>query len=151
MHRDLSTRARAARLSFLIDAASYFDAFGRAAQLARRSILVVGWDFDTRTVLWPTPPAGVPGRLGPFLRDPVTPRDSPWPAGLGVDIEDEEVEVVRTEPAFAGRPNGELLPDPALIDPVEPLEPARVVTGLLPSAMRSPEPSSIRRSRGMPC
>ena len=43
--------ARAARASFLVDGESYFDAFARAAERAERSILIVGWDFDSRMVL----------------------------------------------------------------------------------------------------
>lgn len=43
--------ARAQRVSLLIDGAAYFDAFMRAAQRAERSILILAWDFDSRTVL----------------------------------------------------------------------------------------------------
>jgi phosphatidylserine/phosphatidylglycerophosphate/cardiolipin synthase-like enzyme/uncharacterized membrane protein YdjX (TVP38/TMEM64 family) len=43
--------ARARRVALLIDGAAYFDAFMRSAQRAERSILIVAWDFDSRTVL----------------------------------------------------------------------------------------------------
>ena len=43
--------ARASRLEFLIDAASYYNAFMQAAKLARQSILILGWDLDSRLVL----------------------------------------------------------------------------------------------------
>jgi len=39
------------RVSFLIDGASYFAAFMSAVELARESILIVGWDFDSRIQL----------------------------------------------------------------------------------------------------
>src|SRR5687768_6254657 len=42
---------RTARASFLVDGEAYFDAFMRAAERAERSILILAWDFDSRTVL----------------------------------------------------------------------------------------------------
>ncbi|MGH8666546.1 MAG: VTT domain-containing protein [Burkholderiales bacterium] len=39
------------RIAFLIDGAAYYRAFMQAARKARRSILIVGWDFDSRTAL----------------------------------------------------------------------------------------------------
>lgn len=57
---------RASRVSFIIDADAYFEAFAAAAQKARRSLFIVGWDFDSRMPLWRngqhTPPS-----LGDFL------------------------------------------------------------------------------------
>lgn len=53
--------ALAPRVGILIDAATYFDAFRRAAQQAEREILIIGWDFNSRAPLAP----GVP--VGPFL------------------------------------------------------------------------------------
>jgi phosphatidylserine/phosphatidylglycerophosphate/cardiolipin synthase-like enzyme/uncharacterized membrane protein YdjX (TVP38/TMEM64 family) len=50
----------------LVDGAAYFDAFRRAAERARESILIVAWDFDSRTpVEWNG--EGVTRRLGEFL------------------------------------------------------------------------------------
>src|SRR4051812_47779803 len=46
-----SAVARAARAALLVDAASYFEAFMRAAERAERSIIVLAWDFDSRTPL----------------------------------------------------------------------------------------------------
>ena len=43
--------ARAARASVLIDAAAFFQAVRRACLKAQRSILIVGWDIDSRTPL----------------------------------------------------------------------------------------------------
>lgn len=60
--------AHAARAAFVIDAAAYFDAFGRACLQAQRDIIIVGWDFNSRTRLWPERgPDGVPAVLGDFL------------------------------------------------------------------------------------
>ncbi len=43
--------ATADRAAVVIDGMAYFDAFRRAAERARRSIVIVGWDFDSRTPL----------------------------------------------------------------------------------------------------
>jgi hypothetical protein len=54
------------RFSMLVDGASYFDAFRRAAERAQRSILILAWDFDSRTpVAWDERRATL--RLGEFL------------------------------------------------------------------------------------
>jgi phospholipase D1/2 len=42
---------RARRASFIVDADAYFKAFVEAARRAERSILIVGWDFHSRTRL----------------------------------------------------------------------------------------------------
>lgn len=42
---------RADRAAFLVDGESYFKAFVAAARRAQRSILIVGWDFHSRTRL----------------------------------------------------------------------------------------------------
>ena len=42
---------RAPRASFLVDGEAYFDAFVRACERAERSIIILGWDFDSRMVL----------------------------------------------------------------------------------------------------
>jgi phosphatidylserine/phosphatidylglycerophosphate/cardiolipin synthase-like enzyme/uncharacterized membrane protein YdjX (TVP38/TMEM64 family) len=58
--------ARAPRVAVLVDGAAYFDAFRRAAERAQRSIVVLAWDFDSRTpVAWDD--ARVTLRLGDFL------------------------------------------------------------------------------------
>jgi phosphatidylserine/phosphatidylglycerophosphate/cardiolipin synthase-like enzyme/uncharacterized membrane protein YdjX (TVP38/TMEM64 family) len=61
--------ARAERVAFLIDAAAYFRAFYQAALRARRSILILGWDFNSQTRLHfdPVEPDGPPALLGEFL------------------------------------------------------------------------------------
>ena len=41
--------ARAERISVLIDAELYFRAFYQAALRAKRSITILGWDFNSQT------------------------------------------------------------------------------------------------------
>ena len=61
--------ARAEKLRIIIDAADYFRAAKAAMLLARHSIMLIGWDFDTRI---PLEPAGAtlegPNELGDFLK-----------------------------------------------------------------------------------
>ena len=54
------------RFAFVIDGADYFVALRRALLKARHSILLVGWDFDTRIVLGDSRDGG-PRRLGDFI------------------------------------------------------------------------------------
>ena len=58
--------ANARRVAFLVDAEQYFRQFMRAARRAQRSILIIGWDFDSRTPL-DVDDAGKPVLLGDFL------------------------------------------------------------------------------------
>jgi phosphatidylserine/phosphatidylglycerophosphate/cardiolipin synthase-like enzyme/uncharacterized membrane protein YdjX (TVP38/TMEM64 family) len=59
---------RAPRAAMLVDGCDYYKAFMDAAERATRSIIVLGWDFDTRTRLTCEPvPSGAPDRLGDFL------------------------------------------------------------------------------------
>jgi phospholipase D1/2 len=56
------------RASFLIDGAAYFNAFREAAKEARHTIVILGWDFDSRIpMLTEREPDGFPDRLGEFL------------------------------------------------------------------------------------
>ena len=61
--------ARAERVAFLVDAADYFRAFHEAALRAKRSILILGWDFNSQTQLHfdPVEAEGPPALLGEFL------------------------------------------------------------------------------------
>ena len=61
--------ARAGRVAMLIDSEVYFRAFWHAALRAERSIMIVGWDFDSRTRLHfdPVEPDGAPALMGDFL------------------------------------------------------------------------------------
>jgi phosphatidylserine/phosphatidylglycerophosphate/cardiolipin synthase-like enzyme/uncharacterized membrane protein YdjX (TVP38/TMEM64 family) len=61
--------ARAERVALLIDAETYFRAFYQAALRARRSITILGWDFNSQTQLHfdPVPEGGPPALLGEFL------------------------------------------------------------------------------------
>ena len=43
--------ARAKRATVLVDGEAYFDAFVRACERAERLIVILAWDFDSRTVL----------------------------------------------------------------------------------------------------
>jgi phospholipase D1/2 len=58
--------AQADRVALLFDAQDYFAAFARAAENAERSILILGWDFDSRVVLEPDA-QGKGTTLGDFL------------------------------------------------------------------------------------
>ncbi len=59
---------RAAQIAFLVDGEEYFSAVRAALAQARRSFYILGWDFDTRTVMTPRgAPDGMPETLGPFL------------------------------------------------------------------------------------
>jgi phosphatidylserine/phosphatidylglycerophosphate/cardiolipin synthase-like enzyme/uncharacterized membrane protein YdjX (TVP38/TMEM64 family) len=58
----------ATRVAFLVDGDAYFRAFRDAAIQARHSILILGWDFDTRVrTLVDREPDGFPDPLGQFL------------------------------------------------------------------------------------
>jgi phospholipase D1/2 len=59
---------QADRISLIVDAADYFQAAQSAMLKAQHSILMIGWDFDTRIDLDPTDGTGeYPRRLGAFL------------------------------------------------------------------------------------
>lgn len=62
--------ARAERATVLVDAANYYGALREAMKQARHTILIAGWDIDSRCPLvGPTGEArdGLPAMLGPFL------------------------------------------------------------------------------------
>lgn len=61
--------ARAERVALIADAADYFKAFYQAALRARRSIVILGWDFNSQTRLHydPVERDGPPAVLGEFL------------------------------------------------------------------------------------
>ena len=62
---------RAHRLAFLIDGAAYFAAVRAAIARAKRSVFILGWDFDSRIHLMPKPDDGYPEELGEFLKEVV--------------------------------------------------------------------------------
>ncbi len=63
---------RAQRLAFLIDAAAYFAALRSAIAQAKRSVFILGWDFDSRIRLVPQgADDGYPEELGEFLKEVV--------------------------------------------------------------------------------
>lgn len=58
----------ATRVAFLIDGAAYFQALREAAVTAQRRIMILGWDFDSRTrMLGGHEPDGYPDQIGAFL------------------------------------------------------------------------------------
>ncbi|MFO7594347.1 MAG: VTT domain-containing protein [Pseudomonadota bacterium] len=60
--------AHAEQVTFLIDGEAYFRAVREAVKLARHSILILGWDIDSRMELLGEPPKdGLPSQLGDFL------------------------------------------------------------------------------------
>ncbi|CAD7045462.1 phospholipase [Pseudorhizobium halotolerans] len=60
--------ARADRFSVIVDAADFFRYAKQAMLKAKRSIYLIGWDFDTRIRLEPgNPEAQRPDKLGRFL------------------------------------------------------------------------------------
>ncbi|VDC19931.1 putative cardiolipin synthase YwiE [Pseudogemmobacter humi] len=56
----------AERFAFIVDAADYFVAVRKAMLAARRSILLIGWDFDAR-ISFGDHSDGGPERLGDFI------------------------------------------------------------------------------------
>lgn len=59
---------KATRVAFLVDGAAYFDAFARSAARAHVSILIAGWDIDSRIRLFPEEERdGMPSRLWEFM------------------------------------------------------------------------------------
>src|SRR5262245_16590532 len=66
--RNCYRSVRAQRAALIVDGSDYFKAFMQAAERATRSIVILGWDFDTRTRLTCDPvPSGAPDTLGEFL------------------------------------------------------------------------------------
>ena len=65
--RNCYRAVRASRASVLVDADNYFNAFVQAASAATKSILILAWDFNSRTRLTqaPTSPGGE--TVGEFL------------------------------------------------------------------------------------
>src|SRR5439155_1798238 len=61
--------ARAERVALIVDAEAYFRLFYQAALRARRSITILGWDFNSQTQLHfdPVPEGAPPALLGEFL------------------------------------------------------------------------------------
>jgi phosphatidylserine/phosphatidylglycerophosphate/cardiolipin synthase-like enzyme/membrane protein DedA with SNARE-associated domain len=60
--------ARADRVAFLVDAAAYFAAFAATVERAKRSILIIGWDIDSREPLFRDDrPRELPTTLAAFL------------------------------------------------------------------------------------
>ncbi|HXF78988.1 MAG TPA: VTT domain-containing protein [Usitatibacter sp.] len=58
--------ATAQRAAFIVDAEDYFRHFMRACERAERDILILGWDFDSRTII-EQGEGREPVRLGDFL------------------------------------------------------------------------------------
>lgn len=59
---------RANRLAVIVDAADYFATIRNAIHAARHTVMLIGWDFDTRISLdRPDRTSKVPNKLGRFL------------------------------------------------------------------------------------
>lgn len=59
---------RASRFAFIVDAADYYRFAKQAILNAKHSVMLIGWDFDSRIELEPEEPTVEgPNRLGPFL------------------------------------------------------------------------------------
>jgi len=70
--RNCWRKTHAARVSFLVDADAYFRAFVEAVRSAQKSILIVGWDIDSRvSLLRGNAQTEPPLRLGTLLNDVV--------------------------------------------------------------------------------
>jgi phospholipase D1/2 len=61
--------AQAPRAALFIDGEAYFDAFARAAELAEESIVILAWDFDSRTALRFDENGNATLTLGAFLNE----------------------------------------------------------------------------------
>jgi len=64
--RNCSVLARTNRFALLVDGSSYYDALQEGIASARRTVIIVGWDLDSRVRLGP---AAGDGQLIPPLRD----------------------------------------------------------------------------------
>src|SRR5436853_7542 len=109
--------AHARRVGFLVDGAAYFAAFADAAERARRSLFILGWDISGGIRLRRDGRQHqLPAVLGELARErwrratgvrlPQTDRvaSDPWPPGLAAEVEDVTVAIARTEPAWRERP-----------------------------------------------
>ncbi len=65
--RNCWRRLPADRVAFLIDGQAYYHAFKSAVLSARDSVLIIGWDIDSRTKLDREPGASEPNSLGELL------------------------------------------------------------------------------------
>ncbi|MGQ0811898.1 MAG: VTT domain-containing protein [Nitrospiraceae bacterium] len=62
--------APATRVGFLVDGASYYQAFREAAMQAHHSLLILAWDFDSRvSLVGDGKPDGFPASMGEFLHE----------------------------------------------------------------------------------
>jgi phospholipase D1/2 len=77
--------AKADRAAFLIDADAYFSAFRHAVEQAQQSILIVGWDIDSRTPVG-HPEGGPPLTLLELLNDTLARRPGLQVHALGWDF-----------------------------------------------------------------
>jgi len=67
---------KARKAAVLVDAQPYFQAFASALAQAQRSVLIAGWDIDSRVELWRDERhMGLPRRLGDFLNAVVSRRE----------------------------------------------------------------------------
>ncbi|HLQ24269.1 MAG TPA: VTT domain-containing protein [Acidiferrobacterales bacterium] len=75
------------RAAFLVDGAAYFSAFAAATEKAKKSILIIGWDIDSRTrLLSDDQSPNLPVELGDFLNAIVSRRQGLHVHLLGWDF-----------------------------------------------------------------
>jgi phospholipase D1/2 len=75
------------RVSFLVDGAAYFSALAEAVERAESCILMLGWDFDSRTRLRPdAQQRGFPDRFAAFLTAVLSRRPELYAHILGWDF-----------------------------------------------------------------
>ncbi len=68
-------RVLANRVALLVDGEAYFAALARALQRARRSVVILGWDIESRVrLIRDGLVPGLPSRLAPLLRDVISRR-----------------------------------------------------------------------------
>ena len=74
--RNCWKKVRSGRVKFLIDGAAYFSALAETLEHARESILILGWDFDSRICLRPEANGSAPASndLGTLLNTLVAKR-----------------------------------------------------------------------------
>jgi phospholipase D1/2 len=76
---------RAGRLAVIVDAAPYFAVLRSVIQQARHSVIMIGWEFDTRISLDPRAQddGSAPARQAPELGGPAEPRPEHLHAPMG--------------------------------------------------------------------
>lgn len=89
------------RLAFMVDGETYFRALKSALRQARRSVLIIGWEFDSRTRLERDGETAGPDTIGELLRHLVRDNDGLeihlliWDSALIYSLDREFIPVVK--------------------------------------------------------